>query len=116
MSEDRPRGAVTTVPGGVAVALKVTPKAAKDEVRGVVADAHGRARVKVSVTAPPADGKANAAVLALLARLWRVPKSALTIAAGAAARDKIVHVAAPPDLAAALAAWARDLERSTRNR
>jgi len=114
--DGRARGAVTTAPGGVTVALRVIPKAGTDAVRGLAVDAHGRERVKVAVTAAPADGKANAAVVALLAGIWRVPKSTLTIASGAAARDKTVHVTGSPDLATRLDAWAKRLERPERSR
>jgi len=84
----------------------VRPRAGRQRIEGVVADgASGRA-LKVAVTAAPEGGKANAAVMALLARAWRVPKTSLHIAQGAADRRKVVHVAGETEaLLARLAAW-----------
>ena len=55
-------------------------------------DEAGRAVLKVRVTAPPAEGAANAAVLKTLSSALGLPKSALTLAAGASARIKQVEV------------------------
>ncbi len=49
-----------------------------------------------TVTAPPADGRANEALLRLLARAWRLPRRDLSIVAGAASRHKTVHIAGDP--------------------
>ena len=49
-------------------------------------------RLKVSVTSPPVDGEANAAVIELLAKELRVPKSAITIVAGTTGRRKTVRI------------------------
>ena len=70
--------------------------------------ADGTPVLKVSVTAPPAEGRANEALLALLAREWGLPKRDLTLAGGGNSRNKIVHIAGEPQtllqrLAAALA-------------
>jgi len=46
----------------------------------------------VRVTAPPVDGKANAAVCALIARAAGVPKSRVSVVRGTASRDKVVRV------------------------
>jgi uncharacterized protein YggU (UPF0235/DUF167 family) len=58
---------------------------------------HG-GRLKLAVTAPPADGRANEAVLQLVADLLAVPRRAVALVSGASARDKRVRV----DLAPAL--------------
>ena len=65
--------------------------------------------MKVSVTAPPAEGRANDALLALLAKEWRLPRRDLTLVGGGKSRNKTVHIAGEPRLllnrlAAALAA------------
>jgi uncharacterized protein (TIGR00251 family) len=86
------RGAVD----GVRVALKVAPKAAADRIIGCAADAEGGSVLKVAVTAVPEAGKANDAVIALLAKAWKLPKRDLSIAAGAASRRKTLHVAGDP--------------------
>jgi len=49
-------------------------------------------RVLVRVAAPPADGKANAAVCALLAKTLGLPKRSVSLARGASSRDKVVSV------------------------
>jgi hypothetical protein len=52
--------------------------------------------VKVSVTAPAQDGRANEALLQLLAKAWRLPRRDLSIVVGAASRSKTVRVAGDP--------------------
>ncbi|EDP63809.1 hypothetical protein BAL199_14277 [alpha proteobacterium BAL199] len=79
-------------PGGVRAAVKVTPKAAADRIRGVVQDEAGVAWLQVSVTAVPEDGRANKAVTALLAKRWRVPKSSIEIVQGTTERRKVLLV------------------------
>ena len=78
---------------GVLVTIKVTPRARQEGIEPPGSDA----ALRVRVTAPPDDGKANAAVIALLARSWDVPKSTLSIATGAASRRKRVHVRGEPN-------------------
>ncbi len=94
------------VPEGLRVALKVAPKAARAGLAGVEADAAGRAVLKVRVTEAPEGGKANAAVVKLLAKAWKLPKGALKITAGAKDRRKTLLVDGDPDeLARRLRAW-----------
>lgn len=81
---------------GIAVTIRLTPKASADRIDGVAADAAGGRALKARVTAVPESGKANAALLKLLSKSWRLPKSSLSIAAGAKDRNKIVHVAGDP--------------------
>ena len=52
--------------------------------------------IRVSVTAAPEDGKANAAVIALLAKTWRVPRRAITVIRGSAARHKTIRIEGDP--------------------
>ena len=80
---------------GVRVAIRVAPRASRDAVQGLTND--GRA-LKVAVTAPPANGKANAAVIKLLAKQWRVPKTAFRVVSGAATRAKVLHVTGDPSV------------------
>ncbi len=79
--------------GGVKVALRVVPRAGRNRIEGVETAADGRLWLKVAVTAPPDGGKANKAVIALLAKAWRVPQSSITVVAGATARRKTILVA-----------------------
>ncbi len=94
--------------GGVRATVRVTPKASADRVRGVALDQAGVAWLQVSVTAVPEDGRANRAVTALLARRWRVPKSAIEVVQGATDRRKTLLVRT--DDPAGLAARLTDME------
>ncbi len=82
---------------GVLVPVRLTPKAGRNRIDGVKADADGTRRLAVSVTAVPEHGKANGALIGLLAKTWNLPKSAIAITAGAKARAKLVRVAGDPD-------------------
>jgi uncharacterized protein len=75
---------------GVTVDLRVQPRARRNAL-----EASGEA-LKASVTAPPEDGKANDAVIALLAGEWRIPKSAFAVIKGASARTKTLSVSGEP--------------------
>tara|TARA_R110000772_G_scaffold73216_11_gene160110 strand:+ start:11486 stop:11779 length:294 start_codon:yes stop_codon:yes gene_type:complete len=74
------------------VGLKVTPKAAANRLTGLAADAEGGRVFKVSVTAPADKGKANAAVIKLLAKEWGLAKSDLEILQGTASRTKTLLI------------------------
>jgi uncharacterized protein YggU (UPF0235/DUF167 family) len=84
------------VAGGLRVRVKVTPKAGRNRVDGLAPEADGGVSLKVAVTAAPEDGKANAAVVALLAREWGVAKSTISVVLGAADRRKVLHLAGDP--------------------
>ncbi|MBL29521.1 MAG: hypothetical protein CMM50_18480 [Rhodospirillaceae bacterium] len=88
--EESPFSAVTD---GVTVAVRLMPKASRAGIEGVTQDADGKALLKVRVTAPPVDGAANAALVKLLAKAWRVPARSITITAGEKDRRKVIHVA-----------------------
>ena len=90
------RGPLTAVGDGVRVALRVTPRAAREGVTGLAPTADGSQELKVAVTAVPEAGRANEAVIRLLARVWSLPRSSLAIVAGASDRHKILHVAGDP--------------------
>ena len=93
--------------GIVTVTVRLTPRASRTTITGFAADPAGGTAVKAAVTAVPEAGKANAALLRLLAKEWRLPRSSLTIAAGAGDRRKTVAVAGDPDaIAARLTDWA----------
>jgi uncharacterized protein YggU (UPF0235/DUF167 family) len=77
---------------GLSLAVKVTPKAAADRIDGPFVDADGRVRLKLSVAAPPDGGRANAAVIALLARTLDLPASAFTLARGTTNRRKTLTI------------------------
>lgn len=71
--------------------IRATPNAGANEIRLPAAAAPGVVNVRTTVT--PEDGKANDAVLALLAKALGCPRSALTLVRGATARDKVIHIA-----------------------
>jgi hypothetical protein len=70
----------------------VQPKAKRNRIAGVLAEADGGAALKLAVGAPPEDGKANAAVIALLAAAMGVAKSAVFVVSGATDRRKVVEI------------------------
>jgi len=74
------------------LAVRVTPRGGRDAVEGWVRDDAGRAVLKVRVAAAAADGAANAAVVALLAKALSRPKSAFTLVSGQTARVKRIAV------------------------
>ena len=82
---DRPP--IKPVPGGVTLAVQVTPRSRKNEIVG----ADGQA-LRVKLTAPPVGGAANAALCEFLARALGVRKSAVTLVAGQSSRHKVVRV------------------------
>ena len=67
--------------------VKVHPRARKNAVTGELGEA-----LKVSVTAPPAEGRANQALVEFLAELLQLPRASVTIAAGQSSRNKVVRV------------------------
>jgi hypothetical protein len=75
-------------PGGATFAVKLHPRAKKNAITGEVGDA-----LKLSLTAPPVDGKANAACVEFFANLLKVPRSSVTIASGQTSRRKVIRVA-----------------------
>lgn len=74
------------------LSIRLTPKASRSAVQGWSKDANGAPVLKASVTAVPEKGKANDALIALLAKTWRVPKSSLSIVRGETDRNKTVRV------------------------
>jgi uncharacterized protein (TIGR00251 family) len=72
--------------------VRLTPKGGRDAIDGWSADARGQKVLKARVTAPPEDGKANAALIALLADALGVPKRAVRIAVGDTSRTKTVEI------------------------
>lgn len=66
------------------------PKASSDEVAGLHGD-----RIKLRITAPPVDGKANAHLVQWLGKLFQVPKSRVRILQGESGRSKNILIQAP---------------------
>jgi uncharacterized protein len=74
--------------GGAALPVKVVPRASKNEIIGIGTDG----ALKVRVTAPPVEGAANEAVIALLADALNLPKSNIDIIAGLTSTIKLVSI------------------------
>ena len=84
----------------------MTPKAKRNQFGGLLDEPDGGKALKVSVTAAPELGKANDAVIALLAREWGVAKSAISVVSGATDRRKLVEIrGASQGLLARLQGW-----------
>jgi uncharacterized protein (TIGR00251 family) len=77
--------------GEVTFAVKVHPRAKKNAITGEVGDA-----LKISLTTPPIEGRANEACVEFFAKLLKVPRSSITIASGASSRNKVIRVAGVP--------------------
>jgi uncharacterized protein len=88
--------------GQVDVFVRVMPNASLDAVEGVVVRDDGQARLAMRVRAVPEKGKANKAVVALLAKTLGLPKSALSVTSGETSRDKTVRIASAEGLKEAL--------------
>jgi uncharacterized protein (TIGR00251 family) len=73
---------------GAALAVRITPRASHNEIIDVLSDG----TVKIRLTAPPVEGKANSALIEFLADLLEVPRSRIEIIAGTTGRDKLVSV------------------------
>lgn len=81
-------------PGGAAVrlAVRLSPRASRNALDGVVTGADGRAAVAIKLNAPPVDGAANEALIRFLADALEVPKSAVAIRSGHTSRQKLVQI------------------------
>jgi uncharacterized protein (TIGR00251 family) len=75
--------------------LRVTPKASRNEVAGLHVDANGAMSLNVKVTAVPDKGKANKAVIEVLARAMMVPKSTFSLVKGHTDRNKTLQIIGP---------------------
>lgn len=80
---------------GVYVKLRVSPGAKSTEIKGL----YGEKALKLSVSAPPTEGKANAEVERFLAGILGVPKGDVSVTRGTSSRDKLafVHGARPEE-------------------
>ncbi len=95
---------------GVTVSVHLTPKAARTAILGIRKDAVGKASLAVAVTAPPENGKANAALVRCLARAWGLAPSRIRLVAGATSRIKTLVVSGPTErLMAELQTWIAEL-------
>lgn len=78
--------------------LRVQPKASRDQFAGP----HGE-RYRVTISAPPVDGKANKYLCRYLAKAFGVPPSRVSLVSGQTGRDKRVHIESPQRIPTELA-------------
>jgi uncharacterized protein len=81
---------------GLRVAIRLAPRAKADRLVAIGDAAAGGRVLKATVTAPAEDGRANEALLQLLARAWRIPRRDLAIVQGRRSREKAVRIAGDP--------------------
>jgi uncharacterized protein len=81
----------------VLLAVRLTPNGGRDAFDGVEISADGLPHLKARVTAVPEKGKANKALIGLLAKALRVPKSCITVVSGESARQKILRIDGDPE-------------------
>ncbi len=76
----------------IRINIKLIPKAARNDVKGWVEDEKGVAALKCSVTAVPENGKANAALIKLLSKYYKLPKSNIKLIKGETSRLKTLEI------------------------
>jgi hypothetical protein len=74
--------------GRISFAVKVHPRARKNAITGELGNA-----LKLSLTTPPIEGRANEACVEFFAKLLKVPRSSVTIASGHTSRNKVICIA-----------------------
>lgn len=101
-----PLGPLGPVAGGVRLACRLTPKSSRSAIDGLHIAADGAVALKARVTAAPEKGKANKALIKLLARETGLAPSTMAVIAGAQSRNKmILFKGEPQHLEKILAAW-----------
>jgi uncharacterized protein (TIGR00251 family) len=78
---------IRDTPQGAAFAVRVQPRARRNAIVGELGDA-----LKLALTAPPIEGRANEACIEFLAEFLKVPRSSITIAAGETSRNKVIRI------------------------
>ena len=78
---------IRDAPVGANFAVRVQPRARKNAIMGEIGDA-----LKLALTAPPVEGRANEDCIEFMAELLKLPRSSVTIAAGQTSRNKVVRV------------------------
>jgi len=91
--------------GRLRLAVRLQPGAGRNETGGVELDAAGKAFLRVRVTEPPEGGKANRALIKLLAKTWHIPPSCLQVVTGAKDRRKVLEIDGGPQVAQTIQHW-----------
>ena len=78
--------------GCIILNVRVIPRASKDAIQGVMGDA-----LKIRITAPPVEGKANAHLVKFLSKHWKIPRANIAILSGETGRNKRLRISNPSD-------------------
>lgn len=81
----------------VLLAIRLTPNGGRDSLESIEVTADGNPHLRARVTAVPEKGRANKALIALLSKSLKCPKSAITLASGDTARQKILRIEGDPE-------------------
>lgn len=81
----------------ISLAVRLTPNGGRDAIDGVDTDAEGKSHLKARVTAVPEKGKANKALIALVAKSLGVAKSSISLASGDTSRKKNLRIEGDPE-------------------
>jgi uncharacterized protein (TIGR00251 family) len=97
--KQEPPAFLREAPNGCTLAVRVHPGAKKNAVTGIHAGA-----VRISLTTPPIEGRANEALIAFLAELLHLPRARISLLSGATSRTKALHITSknPAEVEAAL--------------
>jgi uncharacterized protein (TIGR00251 family) len=79
------------------LAVRLTPNGGRDQLDGIELDADGKAHLKARVSVVPEKGKANKALVALIAKALGLPKSSVSLVSGDTSRKKILRIDAEPE-------------------
>jgi uncharacterized protein (TIGR00251 family) len=90
------KGDINSAASNIRFAVRLTPKGGRDRVEGWTVEPDGKRYLKARVSAPPEDGKANEALIRLLAKTLSIGRSKVRIVSGAASRLKMIEVECNP--------------------
>jgi len=85
-----PASAIQKTANGLILRIHLQPRASKDEVTGLYGDA-----LKIRITTPPVDGKANQHLIHFLAKCFAVPRNQVCLLSGESSRDKRIQITSP---------------------
>lgn len=96
---------------GLSVDVRLTPKASSNKIEGITKNVENEPLLKARVTAVPENGKANDALLKLLAKAWSLSRTTLRITSGTKHRNKTIIIAGPRDtLESQMRLWLNSLQ------
>lgn len=95
MTSENLAGVLRERAGGCSLAIRVQPGAKRTSILGVYDDG-SQLQLKIALKAPPIDGRANEALIAYLAEIFALPRSAVTIAHGLTGKSKLVMLSGIP--------------------